>query len=226
MLLIDVTGLTIDLGPGTNTVTLAAGTNSLDGLYNINQINGSSTDDVLTLTQQSFGTIDMGGGNDTVNFVGTAGTVIVVNAETVNGSIGNDFIAIGNTSGTTMVTGGMGADNITASVAADNFNFNSAAESQTGNGDTVVSFNAANDAFVFTNMTGPNGFTGPIHFVGTGGFDGTAGSLHSDARVDGPGANATLQIDVNGDGQFGSGDMEIHLVNYTGTLTDANFLLH
>jgi hypothetical protein len=43
---------------------------------------------------------------------------------------------------------------------------------------------------------------------------------------DGAGANATLQIDVNGDGQFGSGDMEIHLVDYTGTLTDATFLLH
>ncbi|MBR0950712.1 VCBS domain-containing protein [Bradyrhizobium canariense] len=226
MLLTDVTGLTIDLGPGINTVTLAAGTNSLDGLFNINQINGSSTGDVLTLTQQTFSTIDMGDGIDTVNFVGTAGTVTVVNAETVNGSIGNDFITIGNTAGTTTVTGGTGADNITASAAADNFNFNSAAESQTGNGDTVVNFNASSDTFTFTNMTGLNGFTGPVHFVDTAAFDGSAGSPHSEARVDGTGTNAMLQIDVNGDGQFGAGDMEISLVNYAGTLTDSNFLLH
>jgi hypothetical protein len=226
MLLTDVTGLTIDLGSGINTVTLAAGTNSLDGLFNINQINSSSTDDVLTLTQQTFSTIDMGDGIDTINFVGTAGTVTVVNAETVNGSIGNDFITIGNTAGTTTVTGGTGADNITASAAADNFNFNSAAESQTGNGDTVVNFDASSDTFTFTNMTGPNGFTGPVHFVDTAAFDGSAGSPHSEARLEGTGTSAMLQIDVNGDGQFGAGDMEISLVNYAGTLTDSNFLLH
>jgi hypothetical protein len=33
------------------------------------------------------------------------------------------------------------------------------------------------------------------------------------------------QIDVNGDGQIGSNDMEIQLVNLTGTLHDNNFLL-
>ena len=108
-----------------------------------------------------------------------------------------------------------------------NFNFAAAAESAVGNGDQVVGFDASRDSFDFSGMTGgAGGLTGQIHFVGTDAFDGTAGAPHSEARVDGTGPNATLQIDVNGDGQFGASDMEIHLGNYTGTLTDNNFLLH
>jgi Ca2+-binding RTX toxin-like protein len=130
-----------------------------------------------------------------------------------------------NTGGTTTVTGGLGADTLVASAAADNFYFASAAESQTGNGDTIVNFDAANDTFTFTNVAGPDGVTGPIHFVGTAGFDGSAGSLHSEARVDVTGGTANLQIDVNGDGVMDSHDIEIHLTNYTGTLHDQNFML-
>jgi hypothetical protein len=73
--------------------------------------------------------------------------------------------------------------------------------------------------------SGPNAFAGPVHFVGTAGFDGSAGAPHSEARVDTAGGNATLQIDVNGDGQFGANDIEIHLTNYTGALHDANFII-
>jgi hypothetical protein len=39
------------------------------------------------------------------------------------------------------------------------------------------------------------------------------------------GGNATLQIDVNGDGVMDASDIEIHLTNYTGTLHDSNFML-
>jgi hypothetical protein len=107
-----------------------------------------------------------------------------------------------------------------------NFNFTAAAQSQTGNGDTIFNFNADNDTFTFTGMTGPNGFTGPIHFVDTAAFDGSAGLPHSEARLDAVvGGNATLQIDVNGDGVMDANDIEIHLTNYTGTLHDSNFLL-
>lgn len=48
---------------------------------------------------------------------------------------------------------------------------------------------------------------------------------HSEARVDGAGPNATLQIDVDGDGQMGANDIEVHLTNYTGTLHDSNFII-
>jgi Ca2+-binding RTX toxin-like protein len=226
-LLNDVSGLTVNLGDGNNTLNLAAGVNSLDNLFNINHLNGSSTDDSLTVTQQSNATIfDIGAGNDVINFTGQANNVTVMNAETVNGSTGNDSITVANTSGSTTVTGGLGSDTITASAAADNFRFTSSAESAVGAGDTVVNFDANSDTFTFANMSsGPNAFAGPVHFVGTAGFDGSAGAPHSEARVDTAGGNATLQIDVNGDGQFGANDIEIHLTNYTGALHDANFII-
>ncbi len=196
-------------------------------LVGINTVNGSASDDVLTVSQPSFTTtFDMGAGNDTVNFAGQAFGATVVNAETVNGSAGSDFITIGNTTGTTTVTGGLGADTLVASAAADNFRFTSAAESQTGNGDTVVNFNAASDTFTFAGMTGgPSGFSGPVHFVGTAAFDGSLGAPHSEARVDVAGGTANLQIDVNGDGLMDSHDIEIHLTNYVGTLQSSNFIL-
>jgi len=43
--------------------------------------------------------------------------------------------------------------------------------------------------------------------------------------VDNAGGNALLQIDVNGDCQMDSNDIEINLTNYTGTLHNSNFLL-
>ena len=225
-LLSDVSGVSVDLADGSNTLNLAAGTNSLDNLFNINHLNGSSSDDVLTVTQQSFATVfDMGAGNDVINFGAQANGVTVVNAETVNGSDGNDFNTIGNTSGNTTITGGLGSDTVVAGSTPVNFNFTAAAQSQTGNGDTILNFNADNDTFTFTSMTGPNGFTGPIHFVDTAAFDGSAATPHSEARVDTTGANATLQIDVNGDGVMDAHDIEIHLTNYSGTLRDSNFLL-
>jgi VCBS repeat-containing protein len=227
-LLNDVSGLSVDLAAGTNTLTLAAGTNSVDNLFNIAHLNASASDDALTVTQQSYATLfDMGAGNDTINFGAQANGVTVVNAETINGSSGNDVITLGSSPAATTVTGGLGADTITIGSASDhfNFNFNSVAESQTGNGDTVVNFNAANDSFTFTNMTGSNGFTGPVHFVDSAAFDGSAATPHSEARIDMTGGNATLQIDVNGDGLMGAHDIEVHLTNYTGTLHDSNFML-
>nr|WP_249810728.1 VCBS domain-containing protein [Bradyrhizobium sp. 17] len=226
----DVSGLTVNLQQGSNTLNLAAGVNDLVNVFNVDRINGSATDDVLTIEQSIFtpghnSVVDFGDGNDTLNLNSQYNGVTIINVEHVNGSTGSDFIIIGNTTGTTTVTGGTGADNITASAAADNFNFNSAAESQTGNGDTVVNFDASSDTFMFTNMTGPNGFTGPVHFVDTAAFDGSAGSPHSEARVDQSGGNATLQIDVNGNGVMDGNDIEILLANYTGTLHDQNFLL-
>ena len=107
-----------------------------------------------------------------------------------------------------------------ASAAADNFHFASAAESPTNNGDTVVNFDAASDKFTFSNT---NEFAGPVQFVAA--FDGSPSTPHSEARVDGTGPNATLQIDVNGDGVMDSHDIEIHLTNYTGTLHDTSFLV-
>ena len=80
----DVSGVSVNLGDGNNTLNLAAGTNSLESLVNINLVNGSASDDVLTVSQPSFTTtFDMSAGNDVVNFAGQAFGATVINAETV-----------------------------------------------------------------------------------------------------------------------------------------------
>ena len=60
-------------------------------VFGVQNINGSATDDTLTI-QGSVGatTVDLGGGNDTLNLSGGAFGVTVLNVESVNGSTGND----------------------------------------------------------------------------------------------------------------------------------------
>jgi len=162
----------------------------------------------------------MGAGIDTVNFTHMAGST-VINAETVNGSADDDFIAIGNTSGNTTVTGGLGMDTLVASAGADNFNFRTVADSPLGSGDTIISFDADHDTFTFTGMN----VATSIHFVDTAAFDGSAGSPHSEARVSGSSTDAVLQIDLDGDGEMGANDVEVFLQGHTGTLHDQNFIV-
>jgi Ca2+-binding RTX toxin-like protein len=222
-LLNDVNGITVNLGDGNNTLDLAAGNNTLANIFGIQTVNGSATDDTLTFQNNVNGvSIDLGGGNNTLNLANGFNFVTVNNVETVNGGTGNDNITIANTSGSTTVTGGQGVDVITASAASDNFNFVSTADSATGQGDTIINFDAAHDTFSFTGMGGAGGFASAIHFVGTAGFDG-GGQSEAHLVVNGP--LTTLQIDVNGDGQMTSADVEIQLANLNGTLNDANFLL-
>jgi Ca2+-binding RTX toxin-like protein len=120
------------------------------------------------------------------------------------------------------VTGGHGFDVMTASAGQDNFNFVGVTDSAAGQGDQIINFDAAHDTFTFTGMNGAGGFASAIHFVGTAGFDGGA---QSEAHLVTNGGQTLLQIDVNGDGQITSADMEIQLFNQTGTLHEANFLL-
>jgi VCBS repeat-containing protein len=227
-LLNTVSGITVNLGNGTNTLNLAAGSNSLDFGFGVQVFNGTGSDDTLTLTNGTFGsTIDLGGGNDTLN-LGNGSNVTVNNIETVNGSSGWDTIVIANTTGTTTVTGGQGSDFMTASAAADSFRYTAVAESGFGSGvqDQIVNFNAAQDSFVFSGMAGgPNGFTGPITFVGTSAFDGNAASHQSEARLEISGNQTFLQVDVDGDGAMTAQDMQVELVNLTGALHSSNFLL-
>ncbi|SDM85099.1 VCBS domain-containing protein [Afipia sp. GAS231] len=212
-LLNDVSGITINLQQGNNTLDLAAGTNSLTA-YNVQTINGSASDDTLTLQNQIFSTtIDLGGGNNSLNLADGGNNVTVANVANVTGGNGNDGIVVTG-AGTTTVTGGLGQDSITAGSAPLNVRFTSAADSYAnGGGDTVNNFNAANDTFIFDHV---GGLASGIHFVGSAGFDGAG----AEARLTGN----YLQIDVNGDGQFGAGDMELNLNGLIGTLSDANFV--
>jgi VCBS repeat-containing protein len=218
-LLNNVTGVHVDLSSGGNTLNLAEGTNTFAGISNVAQINGSAGDDTLNIGSAVFNsTIDLGDGTDTLNFTaGGSFGITVVNVEYINGSADSDSIIIGDGAGSTTITGGGGSDFLTAGTGTDNFHFATASDSAVGSGDSIANFDAEHDSFTFSGID----FNGAssISFIDTADFSGTS----LEARLDQTGGNATLQIDVDGDGLMGTGDMEIHLTNYTGVLSSSNF---
>ncbi|KYG21639.1 hypothetical protein SE92_16370 [Bradyrhizobium sp. AT1] len=217
-LLDTVSGVTVNLGEGTaNVLNLAEGSNSFDNLWNVNLLNGSSSDDVLTLQGSPANVIDLGDGNDTLNFNSNVYDIIVTNVETVNAAANFDRITIGNTSGNTTITAGAGADEIFASAGHDNFRFLSTADSAAGAADTIHNFDADNDSFTFSGI----GVIGD-HIEYVGGAE-LLGGNQASAHLQnvGPG-NDYLQIDIDGDG---TSDMDVSLQNATGTLHNGNFLL-
>ena len=70
-LLNDVSGVSINLAQGTNTLNLAAGVNSLGIVSNVQAIDGSASGDTLTLgvvgSAAGQTRVDLGSGNDTLN---------------------------------------------------------------------------------------------------------------------------------------------------------------
>src|SRR5262249_47583046 len=65
----NVSGVSVNLQQGDNTLNLAAGVNTLTGLFNVNHVNGSAFADTLTISGGVFpgplgDTIDLGGGTD------------------------------------------------------------------------------------------------------------------------------------------------------------------
>ncbi|MBR1282877.1 hypothetical protein JQ597_12585 [Bradyrhizobium sp. AUGA SZCCT0177] len=197
-------------------MNLAAGNNTLGNLFGVNFVNGSASNDTLTITGAVGGTIDLGGGTDTVTFNTNIFSMTVLNAENINGSSTFDEIIIGNTSGNTTITAGGGADWVTASAGDDNVRFTSTADSAAGAGDTVYNFDANDDTFNFSGISVSGGH---IEYVDSGAF---VGGNQASARLQNFGPdNDLLQIDANGDG---TADMDISLQNYTGTLNNNHFL--
>ncbi|MEY9430974.1 Ca2+-binding RTX toxin-like protein [Bradyrhizobium ottawaense] len=216
-LLNTVSGVSVNLGEGTNVLNLAAGSNSFDNLWNVNLLNGSSSDDILTLQGSPANVINLGGGNDTLNFSANVYDITVTNVETVNAAANFDRITIGNASGNTTITAGAGADEIFASAGHDNFRFVSTADSAAGAADTIHNFDADNDSFTFSGISVAGGH---IEYVENAALLG-ANQASAHLQNSGPG-NDYLQIDIDGDG---TSDMDVSLQNVTGTLHNGNFLL-
>ena len=222
-LLSTVDGVLINLAQGSNTLNLAAGVNTLgSGVFGLSFINGSATGDVLTMQGSNGNTIDLDDGTDTLNFTQSAINVTVANVENVNLSANFDTLIIGgNSTGITTVTAGVGADAITGSAGQDNFRFTSVGDSTiNGARDTITSFDASIDTFTFAGIA-HNG--DHIEYIGTNNFSVT-GLAQARYLTSTPG-NDMLQIDLDGDGVMGAGDMEIGVASYTGNLSNSNFLL-
>ncbi|UPJ41119.1 VCBS domain-containing protein [Bradyrhizobium sp. 40] len=217
-LLNDVSGAIIDLAQGDNTLNLAAGTNSIT-TYNVQHVNGSASDDVLTMFDAGGAAVDLGAGNDTLNLVG-ASSVTITNVEHVNGGAFTDFITVTGPVGAT-VTGGGSADFITAGAGNDVIRYTDASESSSGYAlDTVTNFDAAHDQFLLDNVAGT---AGQVHFMVSGVLDGSAATPRAEAILVDVGGQQQIQIDVNGDGVIDTNDISVIVNGLSGTLGDANF---
>jgi Ca2+-binding RTX toxin-like protein len=199
-------GRLINLGADTDTLTLQEFGTPVYNLNIVNVENVVSTGGIDTVNLQNAATglsVDLGVGIDTLNLASGANSLTVANVEVVNGNDGVDTIVIaGNAIGATTVTGGGGADVMTASADQDYFRFtnvNDSAYDVPGGGqrDVISGFNAAQDVFVLEGF----GSTGTWELINDGGAD-------------------VLRIDVNNDSAW---DMAIELNGLTETLTNGNF---
>ena len=91
----------MDLGGGSNTLTLAAGANTGD-VSNVNTLIGSTGADTITLdTTASNASISLGGGADTLNLGAFNNIATVANTHVIVGTTGNNTITLGSALTTT-----------------------------------------------------------------------------------------------------------------------------
>ena len=120
-LLNDVTGVSVNFGKGNNTINLAAGTNSLDNVFNAQHVNGTASDDTLTVTT-GLGNpdrnpiVDLGAGNDTLNLAASFVSLTALNIEHITGSAADNGVILNNN--VTGVTFDLGGGNDLLSLAA------------------------------------------------------------------------------------------------------------
>ncbi|WP_376089882.1 M10 family metallopeptidase C-terminal domain-containing protein [Roseomonas sp. CCTCC AB2023176] len=225
-----VTGATIDLLGGGDTLTLSsAGANTLT-VSNVETIIGGGYADTVTLaTPLVGGTIALGAGADRLALSSTGGNdVSVSSVETVVGGSGNDRIVnlgpgarleggggadtlIGSANADDLY-GGAATDLLTGGAGADRFIYKAVADAAPGAGERITDFDATSDRLVFSGLQ-----KGAFEFRGDAAFSATK---HSEARFDE--ATHQLSVDVNGDGVA---DMGVTLDGVTSTsLSKADFL--
>ena len=113
--------IAIDLGSGSDKLTLAAGTNT-GTVKNVETISGGTGSDTITLgAAAQNASIDLVSGNDTLTFGNFSNTATVANVGTVIGGTGADSVTLTGALTTSMsvnLTGG--ADKLTLSAAGGN----------------------------------------------------------------------------------------------------------
>lgn len=159
------TSMTLDTAAGTDSVTLANGTNTLT-ISNAEAVTGGTGADTITFGAAiSSGTVDLAGGTDTLTLAAGGNTLSISNVETVTGGGGNDTVTFGaaitsasfdGDAGTDVLSLANGTNSVTVSNAetivggtgADSLTFGTAASSAVvtlgGGSDSVVLGNFAN----------------------------------------------------------------------------------
>ena len=162
-----------------------------------NRLDGGSGDDVLvaSILREAGGAdfaasyLDGGTGNDWLTVTGGSDNVL-------NGGDGNDTLNGG--AGNDRIIGGKGTDTLTGGAGNDRFEFGAAVTSPNFAGDLIKDFNNGDDTLVIDLESGTGAF------IGTNGFT-LGGTI--EARYDA--GRAMVQVDLNNNGLFGSGDLAI-----------------
>lgn len=173
-----------------------------------------SGDETVSVFNTVLGaTFDLGAGDDSLGLnsnsvIGLGVNVVSVqNVENVTaiGDKSDQIHILGNSDAPTTVTAGGGADIVWASADVDYFRFTGTGDSPDigGQRDVVIGFDAAEDRFVFDGIPGTSFAWQLVNVVDDDGL----------VRVD---------FDGNASGDIGW-DMAIHVNDFTGTLTIANF---
>ena len=218
-LLNDVNGVSINLGQGTNTLNLAAGSNMLTNAFNVQTINGSASDDTLTLVNNPFNvTVDLGGGNDTVDILAGTGffsSLSLLNVEHLTGSTGDDSVTLQNNISGLSVDFGAGNDTLTVANGSNSVsvlnveNINGTDFSGAASNDTLtllndvsgVSINLGQGTNTLNLAAGVNSLTGIFNVQSINGSAsndtltlGQVGNLTGVTRIDLGSGNDTLNL--------------------------------
>ena len=144
------TAMSVDLGAGSNRLTLANVTN-VGAVGHVGTVIGGTGSDAITFCGSEVnGSVDLGGGSDTLTLADLTNRVTVANTETVLGGSGNDTIVLkGSVAATVIGDGGMNF--ITGNSAADQFVFDQASY---GNITAVMNFSTAKGDKIALDTTG------------------------------------------------------------------------
>ena len=157
--------------------------------------------------------LDAGAGSDTINLLSPSFSSFsynFTNAETINGSTGDDTITITGSQAAT-ISGGLGADRLTGGTESDIFAFSSILDSVSGNGDIISNFEARNDE---EDISLVGLLTGTFAFLTSDRETFSAGG-NTEARF----TNSSELLEIDADGN-GTADLEMTLLGVN--LTDLN----
>ncbi len=144
------TGMSVDLGAGSNKLSLDNVTNT-GSVSNVQSLTGGSGQDTVTLgNAMATGTVDLKGGNDVLRFANATNNASVTNTETVFGGTGADTIVLTG-SNASLVDAGAGLNFITGNTGADQFVFDQASAANTS---TILNFNSTKGDMIALDTTG------------------------------------------------------------------------
>jgi len=158
---------TVDLGAGTDSLTLADGANTLT-VSNTETITGGTGADAITLgTALASGTIDLGAGTDALTLANGTNTLSISNTETITGGTGADSITLGAAQASGTINLGTGVDSLTLANGTNSLTVLGAETLTGGTGaDTIVNGDATNMTIIggagadtFTGNTGVETYT-------------------------------------------------------------------